>query len=108
MELKNETNLLPRILARIDKENKLTMKTKTRLLIVDLIVLLAVAVTLVSFPSVVTAMQHLFGHPKGCRVRLGEGKSSYRHLFERKQGITIRHDGFQSRPPELSFNTPMR
>jgi hypothetical protein len=51
MELKNETNLLPRILARIDKENRLTMKTKTRLLIVDLIVLLVVAVTLVSFPS---------------------------------------------------------
>ena len=69
MELKNETNLLPRILARIDKENKLTMKTKTRLLIVDLIVLLAVAVTLVSFPGVVTAMQRLFGHPKGCRER---------------------------------------
>jgi hypothetical protein len=62
------TNLLPQITARIDKERKLAMKTKTRLLIVALIVLSAVAVTLVSFPGVVTAMQRLFGYIPGVGI----------------------------------------
>jgi hypothetical protein len=63
-----DTNLLPQITARIDKENKLIMKTKTRLLIVALFVLVAVAVTLVSFPGVVTAMQRLFGYIPGVGI----------------------------------------
>ncbi len=62
------TNLLPQITARMDKENKLIMKTKTRLLIVALFVLMAVAVTLVSFPGVVTAMQRLFGYIPGVGI----------------------------------------
>jgi len=63
-----DINLLPQISARIDKGKKLAMKTKTRLLIVALIVLLAVAVTLVSFPGVVTAMQRLFGYIPGVGI----------------------------------------
>jgi hypothetical protein len=63
-----DINLLPQITARIDKGKKLAMKTKTRLLIVALFVLVAVAVTLVSFPGVVTAMQRLFGYIPGVGI----------------------------------------
>ena len=67
-QVPEDTNMLPGIVARIDKENRTTMKTKTRLLLVALIVLLAVAVTLVSFPGLVTAMQRLFGYIPGVGI----------------------------------------
>jgi hypothetical protein len=57
-----DINLLPGILARIEKGNRIKMRSRTKLLTVIVLVVLALVVILVSLPGVATAMKRLFGY----------------------------------------------
>jgi hypothetical protein len=66
--LREDTDLLPGILAQTQKGNLKTMKPKTKLLVAVLLMVLVLAFVLVSVPGAAALVQRLFGYLPGVGV----------------------------------------
>src|SRR5512140_196266 len=63
--LPDDTNLLPGILARIEKGHRSTMTPRSKFAIAIVIAVLAVLAGLFSVPAIATALKHLLGYIPG-------------------------------------------
>jgi hypothetical protein len=63
-----DVNLLPQIVARIEKEHRKTMKPKTKFVIAAVLILLTFIVIAASIPGAATAMKRLFGYIPGVGI----------------------------------------
>lgn len=86
-----DINLLPGILARIEKGNRSKMKPRTKILTAVVLIVIALAVILVSVPGAATAMKRLFGYIPG--VGIVEQGAPIRVLAEpvsaTQEGVTV-------------------
>ncbi len=89
--LPEDVNLLPGILAQIEKGNRSEMKPHTKWMAAVVILMLALVVVLITVPGAANAMRHLFGYIPG--VGLVEQSSPLRVLAEpvteTRQGISV-------------------
>ena len=88
--MKENTDLAPRILRRIQKGKQATMQPRLKVLATIILLLLALAIVLINVPSVRAAIQHWFGYvPEIGLISDGQLRTLADPVSLTREGITL-------------------